>query len=180
MAGGDPRTLRIPDNVVGIIYKDSGGVPRLINIICDRALLGAYAENKAFIDAGIVKKAIGEIVAADNSSKISIRKLETMDIFAGLGKEPRGAGTARLAEKSSKARGIAKEVITKLGSTRVKRIVLSPSGTPVSKETAPYQEIIYRADLPQEVQKTLPKLISIIWEGVVLEYKGIRYKERTH
>ena len=69
VAGGDPRTLRIPDNVVAIIYKYSGGVPRLINIICDRALLGAYAENKAFIDSGIVKKAIGEVVAGGGKSR---------------------------------------------------------------------------------------------------------------
>jgi len=63
VAGGDPRTLTLPANVIKIINKYSRGVPRLINVICDRALLGAYAENKAFIDTAIVKKAVKEVTA---------------------------------------------------------------------------------------------------------------------
>jgi general secretion pathway protein A len=42
------------------VYRMSGGVPRLINIICDRALLGAYAQNKRMIDASITRKAARE------------------------------------------------------------------------------------------------------------------------
>ena len=42
------------------IYRISGGVPRVINIICDRALLGAYALDKQMIDASIVRKAARE------------------------------------------------------------------------------------------------------------------------
>ncbi|BHH86029.1 hypothetical protein LA52FAK_43180 [Desulforhopalus sp. 52FAK] len=67
VAGGDPRSLTIPANAIKIINKYSGGVPRLINVICDRALLGAYAENKAYIDAQIVKKAVKEVIAASGS-----------------------------------------------------------------------------------------------------------------
>lgn len=67
VAGGDPRALIIPDNVVRIINKHSGGVPRLINIICDRALLGAYAENMTYIDTKIVKNAVQEVTASSNS-----------------------------------------------------------------------------------------------------------------
>jgi general secretion pathway protein A len=42
------------------VYYLSGGVPRLINIICDRALLGAYAEGKRRITARIVRQASRE------------------------------------------------------------------------------------------------------------------------
>jgi general secretion pathway protein A len=42
------------------VYRLSAGVPRVINIICDRAMLGAYALDKARIDAGIVLKASRE------------------------------------------------------------------------------------------------------------------------
>ena len=42
------------------IYRLSGGVPRLINIICDRALLGAYAEEKGRITSSIVRRACRE------------------------------------------------------------------------------------------------------------------------
>ncbi len=42
-------------------YKITGGVPRLINIICDRALLGAYTLDKRLIDKSIVRKSAREI-----------------------------------------------------------------------------------------------------------------------
>lgn len=42
------------------VYRLSGGVPRLVNIICDRALLGAYAADKRRIGAAIVRKASRE------------------------------------------------------------------------------------------------------------------------
>jgi general secretion pathway protein A len=43
------------------IFKFSGGVPRLINIVCDRALLTAYTRNKHRITNPIVKRALREL-----------------------------------------------------------------------------------------------------------------------
>ncbi|GAB4508961.1 MAG: ExeA family protein [Sulfuricaulis sp.] len=43
------------------VYAASGGIPRLINVICDRALLGSYTHGKQVVDAGIVKRAAGEV-----------------------------------------------------------------------------------------------------------------------
>jgi general secretion pathway protein A len=42
------------------VYRLSRGVPRLINVICDRSLLGAYARDKQRIGAGIVRRATRE------------------------------------------------------------------------------------------------------------------------
>jgi len=42
------------------VYRLSGGMPRVINIICDRALLGAYALDAQRVSAGIVRKASRE------------------------------------------------------------------------------------------------------------------------
>ncbi len=39
----------------------SGGIPRLINIICDRALLGAYATNKIQVNSKILTKSALEV-----------------------------------------------------------------------------------------------------------------------
>lgn len=75
VAGGDPRTLALSDKVVRLINRHSAGIPRLINIICDRALLGAYAENKAYIDTAIVKKAIREVTAPDSKNSSIRRKV---------------------------------------------------------------------------------------------------------
>ena len=42
------------------VYRMSGGIPRVINIICDRALLGAYARDERIIDARVIRKAARE------------------------------------------------------------------------------------------------------------------------
>jgi general secretion pathway protein A len=43
------------------IHVLSGGVPRRINLLCDRALLGAYASGKPQVDVTIVDKAAAEV-----------------------------------------------------------------------------------------------------------------------
>lgn len=43
------------------VYAASGGIPRLINVICDRALLGAYTRGRQVVDAAIVKRAAREV-----------------------------------------------------------------------------------------------------------------------
>ena len=50
-------------SAVDRIYKLSGGIPRLINVLCDRALLGAYTEDKLQIDKKIVRFAANEVLA---------------------------------------------------------------------------------------------------------------------
>jgi general secretion pathway protein A len=48
------------DSALRCIYRLSGGVPRLINILCDRSLLGAYALDKKQVAAAIVRRASKE------------------------------------------------------------------------------------------------------------------------
>jgi len=44
------------------VWRLSGGIPRMINILCDRALLGAYVEERRRIDRRIVRKAACEVL----------------------------------------------------------------------------------------------------------------------
>ena len=43
------------------VHRLSGGVPRVINIICDRALLGAYTEDQHQLSPRLVRRAASEI-----------------------------------------------------------------------------------------------------------------------
>lgn len=43
------------------VFKLSQGVPRLINVICDRALLGAYSQGMRIVDRRLVHRATREI-----------------------------------------------------------------------------------------------------------------------
>ena len=50
------------DTAIDLVQKLSGGVPRLINVMCDRAMLGAYVESKRKVDAAIVTRAAREVL----------------------------------------------------------------------------------------------------------------------
>ena len=43
------------------VFKLSQGVPRLINVICDRALLGAYSQESRIITRHLIKRAAAEV-----------------------------------------------------------------------------------------------------------------------
>lgn len=47
---------------VGMVHQLSGGVPRLVNNICERSMMGAYGENVHRIDKKLVRKAAGEVL----------------------------------------------------------------------------------------------------------------------
>jgi general secretion pathway protein A len=50
------------------IHQLTNGVPRRVNLLCDRALLGAYVENKNKVDQRIVDKAAQEVWAIKASA----------------------------------------------------------------------------------------------------------------
>jgi len=45
-----------------LVHKLSGGVPRVINTICDRALLGSYAKQRDRVNRRLVRKAASEVI----------------------------------------------------------------------------------------------------------------------
>ena len=53
------------------VHALSRGIPRLINMICDRALLGAYTREKTIVEAGIVDRAASEV----GSPSTQVRRL---------------------------------------------------------------------------------------------------------
>ena len=44
-----------------MISEFSGGIPRLINVLADRAMLGAYARGVKQISAGMIEYAVADI-----------------------------------------------------------------------------------------------------------------------
>jgi general secretion pathway protein A len=43
------------------VFRLSQGIPRLINVICDRALLGAYSQGRRLVNARLVRRAAREV-----------------------------------------------------------------------------------------------------------------------
>ncbi|MGJ9419440.1 AAA family ATPase [Massilia sp. CMS3.1] len=54
-----------PASIVPAVHRITGGVPRRINLLCDRALLGAYVENSREVTRVILRKAAEEVFAGD-------------------------------------------------------------------------------------------------------------------
>lgn len=60
-AGGNPELFS--ERQKRYIHRSTRGVPRLINVVCDRALLGAYAEGVRHMTMAIARKAVEEALA---------------------------------------------------------------------------------------------------------------------
>lgn len=72
---GATQEIFLQDTVREIFYF-SQGAPRLINIICDRALLTGYAEEKNTIDADIIKECALELEITPPSRKKKENKID--------------------------------------------------------------------------------------------------------
>jgi general secretion pathway protein A len=56
------RAAEFSKDAIKRIYRFSGGVPRLVNIVCDRALLIAFTEEEKTISGRMAAQAVSEIV----------------------------------------------------------------------------------------------------------------------
>ncbi|MFK8026531.1 MAG: AAA family ATPase [Gammaproteobacteria bacterium] len=65
VAGSDPE-LFSPSNI-NYIYRKTNGIPRLINVLCDRSLLGAFVLKKKIISNDIIDKAAEESLGVNNN-----------------------------------------------------------------------------------------------------------------
>ena len=71
---GAQRQL-FPARLMGRLYRLSGGVPRVINVLCDRALLGAYVQGKERIDGPTLAQAAREVFHQPQKWRGLLRKL---------------------------------------------------------------------------------------------------------
>ena len=60
IAGGADRQIFAPDTFAEI-HRYSGGVPRLINTLCDTAMMAAYSDDRDHVTAADIASAVGEL-----------------------------------------------------------------------------------------------------------------------
>lgn len=61
LAVAGSRQPLFPRRVMTRLYQLSGGIPRLINVLCDRALLGTYVQNRTQVDVKTLEQAAREV-----------------------------------------------------------------------------------------------------------------------
>lgn len=80
VCNGNPNLFK--ESAIKRIFKLSSGIPRVINIICDRALLGAYAEDSKTINSAIVNKAASETLAQPVQSRVRFTVLSSLLVLS--------------------------------------------------------------------------------------------------
>jgi|YNPNPStandDraft_1061719.scaffolds.fasta_scaffold09594_1 general secretion pathway protein A len=65
IAGAEDK-VRFSPKAVKKIYAYSGGIPRLINVLCDRCLLAGYSLGRRDIDASMVERAQREVAGTED------------------------------------------------------------------------------------------------------------------
>ncbi|HEY7746354.1 MAG TPA: peptidoglycan-binding protein, partial [Desulfuromonadales bacterium] len=98
---GSRRQL-FTSRAVSALYRASRGIPRLVNVLADRALLGAYAREESIVGRGTARRAVREVF--DRPETLSgLRRwvlpglLVSVVVLAVFGRTPPGESPARMA-----------------------------------------------------------------------------------
>ena len=79
LAVAGARNKFFPPSTINKLYRLSSGIPRLVNLICDRALLGAYVQGRDKVDRTTLSRAAREVFGEDKIQKQPFRW-----VFIGL------------------------------------------------------------------------------------------------
>jgi general secretion pathway protein A len=76
--------VRFTRGALRAIYRYSGGIPRLINIACDRALLTAYGLSRKKISGPIAKASIRELAARGDAKRFGLPSRKRLPSSVGV------------------------------------------------------------------------------------------------
>jgi general secretion pathway protein A len=69
MVAGSQGSITFSKSALNEIYKFSKGTPRLVNLLCDRALLGGFVEQTFHIDKEIIQRAKNSLLGEEEAPK---------------------------------------------------------------------------------------------------------------
>ena len=71
---GNENAVTFEEGVMDAIYDFSKGIPRLINIVCDFALLTAFTDGRKILDTGLIQEVIQDLIDARPETKFDATK----------------------------------------------------------------------------------------------------------
>ncbi len=89
VAGSQGRTIFQPDTLP-IIYRYTGGIPRLVNTLCDTAMMSAYARDHDIVTTEDLRAAIEELQWVEYTE----RSVRLQTLHGNAGTEPPGERSA--------------------------------------------------------------------------------------
>ena len=76
IAGAENREIFTPE-ALRLVFLYSGGVPRLVNILCDTSLLCAFADERTLVDEEIIRAAVAELQWTEYEQRLRDRESKT-------------------------------------------------------------------------------------------------------
>ncbi len=141
VAGMSPERVIFPDSVVRGIYKATRGIPRVINVLCDRMLLGAYGRNKSRADHAMlqlaVREVLGEQVAAAPLWRWVAAGVAVLLLVWAVGWVLGQYNATRLVESAAPQSSSAPPAPVPAAVPQAEVVQTAPVTTPVSVEAAP-------------------------------------------
>lgn len=123
IAGGDPKVFS--PKALEFVQSYSGGIPRLVNILCDNALLTTFALEKSVVDPGVIAEVAEDLqLFVDSSSRVNaLRRVadnqvsnrvltNPLEAISGGGRvPPRSEIARRVQERTGQSVGIGRQAM---------------------------------------------------------------------
>jgi hypothetical protein len=152
VAGGDIKTIFTPGAIKAVAWS-SAGIPRLINLICEHALISGYADQRRPVGAETV-----QVVAREFS--LPVANLSAEDLAEGVQIPPQvGALTPPMTATTSPA-SLPPPPVTDQVSAQAQEVAIStaaPAGNSAATTPTPQGR---GNDKPAATRKQAPKLIK--------------------
>ncbi len=158
VAGGEGK-VSFTASALAAVHQKSGGIPRLVNLICDRALLGGYVAGTRVIDAPLVRQAARETSAPPRPAHRMQLLLVAAVALAALGSAAAWRGRIAGAEPARAA-----------DPSPVPRTAPPPVTTPAESALAPVIATLPRA----ASYDAAVGQVRALWGGNVLERTVLR------
>ena len=155
------------------IYRLSQGVPRLINVICDRALLGGYAQESRRINARLIRQAAAEVKGQSEHSPW-IRRTAIAAGIVGIAVLAAGAWSVlqddRIASPDIVAATVAEEFPAAEPEPVLEPIAEPMAATPTPEQPEPGPTLDEQLQLAAELTN-IDYALSALFEIWGLEYR---------
>jgi general secretion pathway protein A len=127
------------------LYRRSRGIPRLINVIADRALLAAYTRDTRIVDGGLVERAAAEVFGPSRLSRrwwpwaaagggVLAFVLATTNLWLSSAEQPAQAAAQSAADAAA---ATDQPVLAKADDTALDAPGAADAGTPATPDAPP-------------------------------------------
>lgn len=156
---GATAAMPIPRGLTPLIHRLTQGVPRRINLLCDRALLGAYAESSSAVTRTILRQSAKEVFVA-SADTARARPRSTARWPLALGGVLAGVALTAVAWQTLPHYPLVKETVTQ---APAKAVATAPAPAPAA----------LAAPVPPVAEARPPAIEGVAEEDALRELAGL-------